>query len=47
MNPKEELMQLDSDDVKHMRHLAKDDSEAIFRDLEADASKYPGLKTSF
>lgn len=45
--PIEEMEKLEDEDTKRMEHLGKDDSEAIFADLEARAKDYPKLKTSF
>ncbi|PSR82496.1 hypothetical protein BD289DRAFT_437310 [Coniella lustricola] len=45
--PIEEMEQLEHEDMERMEHLGKDASEAIFTDLEAQASGYPKLQTTF
>lgn len=45
--PMEEMQKLEDEDTERMEHLGKDASDAIFRDLEAQASGYPKLQTTF
>lgn len=45
--PIEELERLEDEDTARMEHLGKDDSDAIFTDLEAQAKDYPKLQTTF
>lgn len=45
--PEEVLEELEDEDTKRMQHLAKDDSEAIFKDLTARSQDYPKLQTTF
>ena len=46
-DPKEELEKLEDEDTERMKHLGKDDSDAIFADLEVHAKDYPKLQTTF
>jgi hypothetical protein len=41
------LEHLEDDDVKRMKHLAEDQSAAIYADLHAQAKDYPKLQTTF
>ncbi|KAM5345839.1 hypothetical protein ACJ41O_011700 [Fusarium nematophilum] len=41
------LENLEGDDLKRMRHLAGDESAAIFADLHARAKDYPKMQTTF
>ncbi|KLU85129.1 hypothetical protein MAPG_04160 [Magnaporthiopsis poae ATCC 64411] len=43
----ETLEELEDEDTKRMRHLAGDQSDAIFADLQLRADEYPKLKTTF
>lgn len=45
--PIEELEKLEDEDTERMENLGKDDSDAIFTDLEASAKDYPKLQTTF
>lgn len=45
--PLDELEKLEHEDTARMEHLGKDASAAIFTDLEAQASGYPKLQTTF
>lgn len=45
--PIEELEKLEDEDTERMEHLGKDDSDAIFTDLEVQAKDYPKLQTTF
>ncbi|KAH8174962.1 BTB domain transcription factor [Sarocladium implicatum] len=45
--PEELLEKLEEEDLERMKHLAGDDSAAIFQDLEARAKDYPKLQTTF
>ncbi|CAM1509034.1 Fc.00g027730.m01.CDS01 [Cosmosporella sp. VM-42] len=45
--PKEVLEHLEEEDLKRMKHLAEDQSTAIFADLDARAKDYPKLQTTF
>lgn len=45
--PIEELEKLEDEDTERMEYLGKDDSDAIFTDLEAQAKNYPKLQTTF
>ncbi|KAF4471048.1 hypothetical protein FALBO_2047 [Fusarium albosuccineum] len=45
--PETVLENLEEDDLNRMKHLAKDDSAAIFADLDARAKDYPKLQTTF
>ncbi|ROW10140.1 hypothetical protein VMCG_01836 [Cytospora schulzeri] len=45
--PIEEMEELEHEDTERMEHLGKDDSDAIFADLEAQAKGYPKLQTEF
>lgn len=45
--PIEEMEELEHEDTERMEHLGKDDSDAIFADLEAQAKSYPKLQTEF
>lgn len=45
--PEEVLEKLEEEDLERMKHLAGDDSAAIFSDLEARAKDYPKLQTTF
>ncbi|GAO13761.1 hypothetical protein UVI_02018570 [Ustilaginoidea virens] len=38
------LDELEDDDVRRMRHLSEDESEAIYRDLHSQASSLPGIQ---
>jgi hypothetical protein len=46
-DPKEELEELAEEDEKRMEALSKDDSEAIFKDLQASAKDYPEMQKEF
>ena len=46
-DPIEEMEKLEDEDTKRMEHLGKDDSDAIFADLEVQAKDYPKLQTTF
>lgn len=43
----EEMERLENEDAERMEHLGKDDSSAIFADLQARAADYPKLQTTF
>lgn len=43
----DEMEKLEHEDTARMEHLGKNASEAIFTDLEAQASGYPKLQTTF
>lgn len=43
----ETLEELEDEDTKRMRHLAGDQSDAVFADLQLRADEYPKLKTTF
>ncbi|KUI56129.1 hypothetical protein VP1G_03548 [Cytospora mali] len=43
----EEMEELEHEDTQRMEHLGKDDSDAIFADLEVQAKNYPKLQTEF
>ncbi|KAM0428924.1 hypothetical protein ACHAPT_006724 [Fusarium lateritium] len=45
--PQTVLENLEEDDVERMKHLAEDQSAAIFADLHAQAKDYPKLQTTF
>ena len=45
--PEEVLEHLEEEDLKRMKHLAKDQSAAVFADLDAQAKDYPKLQTTF
>ncbi|KAM0556071.1 hypothetical protein ACHAPJ_006059 [Fusarium lateritium] len=45
--PETVLEHLEDDDVKRMKHLADDQSAAIYADLHAHAKDYPKLQTTF
>lgn len=45
--PEEILEHLEEEDLERMKHLAGDDSTAIFKDLDARAKDYPKLQTTF
>lgn len=45
--PIEEMEKLEEEDTDRMEHLGRDDSDAIFADLEVQAKDYPKLQTSF
>lgn len=45
--PIDELEELEHEDTERMEHLGKNDSDAIFADLEAQAKGYPKLQTEF
>ncbi|KAJ3533391.1 hypothetical protein NM208_g8006 [Fusarium decemcellulare] len=45
--PETVLENLEEDDLNRMKHLAKDDSTAIFANLHARAKDYPKLQTTF
>lgn len=47
VEPIEELEKLEDEDTERMQNLGKDDSDAIFTDLEAHAKDYPKLQTTF
>ncbi|KAB5547150.1 hypothetical protein GE09DRAFT_1130114 [Coniochaeta sp. 2T2.1] len=46
-DPKEELEELAEEDEKRMESLGEDDSEAIFKDLRADADALPEMQSEF
>ena len=46
-NPREELEELAEEDEKRMTALSQDDSEAIFKDLQASAGDYPEMQNEF
>ncbi|WZH42362.1 hypothetical protein QYS62_003354 [Fusarium acuminatum] len=46
-DPETVLEHLEDDDVKRMKHLAEDQSAAIYADLHAQAKDYPKLQTTF
>jgi len=46
-NPREELEELAEEDEKRMQALSQDDSEAIFKDLQASAGDYPDMQNDF
>jgi hypothetical protein len=46
-NPREELEELEEEDEKRMQALSQDDSEAIFKDLQASAKDYPDMQKTF
>ncbi|KAB5559946.1 hypothetical protein GE09DRAFT_1115049 [Coniochaeta sp. 2T2.1] len=46
-DPKEELEELAEEDEKRMESLGEDDSEAIFKDLRADAEALPEMQSEF
>ncbi len=43
----QEMEELEDEDAARMTHLGKDDSEAIYADLEAHAEDYHKLQTAF
>ena len=43
----EEMEKLEAEDTQRMKHLSKDDSTAVFADLQVRAGDYPKLKTTF
>lgn len=45
--PIKEMEELEHEDAERMEQLGKDDSDAIFADLEAQAKSYPKLQTKF
>ena len=45
--PLEVLENLEEEDTKRMKHLAKDQFAAVFADLEANAKDYPKMQTTF
>ncbi|KAJ4125397.1 hypothetical protein NW768_009014 [Fusarium equiseti] len=45
--PEKVLEHLEEDDVKRMKHLADDQSAAIYADLHVQAKDYPKLQTTF
>lgn len=45
--PIQEMEELEHEDTERMEHLGKDDSDAIFADLEVQAKNYPKLQTEF
>lgn len=45
--PIEEMEKLEHEDTDRMEHLGKDDSDAIFADLEVQAKDYPKLQKAF
>lgn len=45
--PEKILEHLEDDDVKRMKHLADDQSAAIYADLHVQAKDYPKLQTTF
>ncbi|KAF4449876.1 hypothetical protein F53441_6911 [Fusarium austroafricanum] len=45
--PETVLEHLEDDDVKRMKHLAHDQSAAIYADLHAQAKDYPKMQTTF
>ncbi|KAF5665358.1 hypothetical protein FHETE_6718 [Fusarium heterosporum] len=46
-DPETVLEHLEDDDVKRMKHLAEDQSAAIYADLHVHAQDYPKLQTTF
>lgn len=46
-DPKEEIEQLEEEDLERMRNISSNDSARIFEDLHADAKQYPKLQTTF
>ncbi|KAF5019333.1 hypothetical protein F66182_8661 [Fusarium sp. NRRL 66182] len=46
-DPETVLENLEDDDTKRMRHLADDQSAAIYADLHAKAKDYPKMQTTF
>lgn len=46
-DPVEEMEKLEDEDTERMKDLGKDDSAAIFTDLEVHAKGYPKLQTTF
>lgn len=45
--PEKVLENLEEDDLKRMKHLGDDQSEAIFADMHVQAKDYPKLQTTF
>jgi hypothetical protein len=46
-DPKEELEDLADEDEKRMEKLSADDTEAIFKDLQASAKDLPDMQMEF
>ncbi|KAK1764964.1 hypothetical protein QBC33DRAFT_545359 [Phialemonium atrogriseum] len=46
-DPKEEIEQLEEEDLERMKNISSNDSARIYEDLHADAKQYPKLQTTF
>ena len=45
--PIEEMEEMEREDLERIENLSRDDSTALFADLEVRAKDYPKLKTTF